>query len=104
MSPLTSALSALHGSLSMRSTMRRRKWAGFGILFWALRKMMPRMPGSLPRFFESVAVMPFERQAGHFDEAGPVVIFGDSGLLVVRRAGPLVVHFEEEKISELLDV
>jgi hypothetical protein len=27
--------------------------------------------------------MPFERQAVHFDEAGPVVIFGDSGLVPV---------------------
>lgn len=38
------------------------------------------------------------------DEAGPVVVFGDGGLLVVRRAGPLVVHLKEEKIGELLDV
>ena len=38
------------------------------------------------------------------ERRGPVVIFGDSGLLVVRRAGPLIIHFEEEKIGELLDV
>jgi hypothetical protein len=48
--------------------------------------------------------MPFERQAVHFNEAGPVVVFGDGGLSVVGRTGPLVVHFEEEKISELFDV
>ena len=54
--------------------------------------------------FEGVAVVSFERQAVEFDETCPVVIFGDGGLLVVRRAGPLVVHFQEEKIGELLDV
>jgi hypothetical protein len=54
--------------------------------------------------FEGVAVVSFERDAVELDEAGPVVIFGGSGLLVIRRAGPLVVHLEEEKISELLDV
>ncbi len=54
--------------------------------------------------FEGVAVVSFERQAVHFHEAGPVVFFGDGGLLVVRRPGPLVVHFEEEKVGELLDV
>jgi hypothetical protein len=28
----------------------------------------------------------------------------DGGLLVIRRAGPLVIHFQEGKIGELLDV
>jgi hypothetical protein len=32
--------------------------------------------------FESVAVVSFERQAVEFDETGPVVIFGDGGLLL----------------------
>ena len=54
--------------------------------------------------FEGVAVVSFERQAVELDEAGPVVIVGDGGLLVVGRAGPLVVHLEKEKIGELLDV
>jgi hypothetical protein len=60
--------------------------------------------GLFAEVFEGVAVMSFERQAVHFDEAGPVVIFGDGGLVLVGRAGALVVHLEEEKISELLDV
>ena len=58
----------------------------------------------LAEVFEGVAVMLLERQAVHFHEAGPVVVIGDGGLLVVRRAGSLVVHFEEEEIGELLDV
>ena len=41
--------------------------------------------------FEGVAVMSFEREAVQFDEAGSVVIFGDGGLAVVGRTGPLVV-------------
>jgi hypothetical protein len=48
--------------------------------------------------------MSFERQAVQFDEAGSVVVFGDGGLVFVGRAGALVVHFEEEKIGELLDI
>jgi hypothetical protein len=58
----------------------------------------------LAEIFEDIAVMLFKRDAVHLDEAGPVVIFGDGGLLVVRRAGPLVIHFEEEEVGELLDV
>jgi len=54
--------------------------------------------------FQGVAVMSFERQAVQFDEAGSVVVFGDGGLVFVGRAGALVVHFEEKKIGELLDV
>jgi hypothetical protein len=53
--------------------------------------------------FQCVAVMSFERQAVQFDEAGSVVVFGDGGLVFVGRAGALV-HFEEEKIGELLDI
>jgi hypothetical protein len=48
--------------------------------------------------------MSFERQTVHFDEAGPVVVFGDGGLVLVGRAGAFVVHLEEEKVGELLDV
>jgi hypothetical protein len=58
----------------------------------------------LAEVFEGVAVMSFERDAIEFDEAGPVVVRGDGGLAVVGRAGALVVHFEEEEISELLDI
>ena len=35
---------------------------------------------------------------------GAVLVFGGAGLVVVGRMGPLVVHFEEEKIGELVDV
>src|ERR1017187_2066667 len=58
----------------------------------------------LAEIFERVAVVPLERQPVQFDQAGPVVIFGDGRFAFVRRAGPLVVHFEEQKIGELLDV
>src|ERR1022692_1024456 len=124
MSPLTSALSALHGSLSMRSTMRsldvgaeRAPWLLIdeiddeaaqvgGILDLVLG--FPEDDAEDARLFaeilKGVAVVFLERDAVHFDEAGPVVIFGDGGLLVVRRAGAFVVHLEEEKIGELLDV
>ena len=58
----------------------------------------------LAQIFEGVAVVALEWDAVHFHEAGPVVIFGDGGLVVVGRTGALVVHFEEEEIGELLDV
>jgi hypothetical protein len=58
----------------------------------------------LAEIFEGVAVMSFERQAVQFDEAGPVVMLGDGGLAAVWRTGPLVVHFQEKKIGELLDI
>lgn len=60
--------------------------------------------GFLAQIFQGVAVMFFERQAIELNEAGPVVVFGDGRLFVIRRAGALVIHFEEEKVGELLDV
>jgi len=58
----------------------------------------------LGEVFEGIAVVAFEREAVHFHETGPVVVFGDGGFVIVRRAGALVVHLEEEEIGELFDV
>jgi hypothetical protein len=69
-----------------------------------LRKIEAEDVRFLAEILESVAVVPFERQAVELHETGPVVLGGNSGLLVVRRTGTLVVHLEEEKIGELFDV
>ena len=58
----------------------------------------------LAKILEGVPIMVFQRQPVKFDEAGPVIVRGDGGLLVVRWASALIVHLEEQKEGELLNV
>src|SRR5450759_3931949 len=45
------------------------------------QKMSRLALSRLIKSFEGVAVVAFERDAVHFDEAGPIVVFGDGGLV-----------------------
>ena len=58
----------------------------------------------LAEIVEGIAVVSLERQAIERHQFGPVVLGGDGGLLLVWWACALIVHLEEEKIRELLDV
>ena len=94
-----------HCSLSIRSTISRRSLAGSWILFCALRKMTPSMPGRFAEFLQRVAVMNFQlvaiELAASSAQSKP---FGNGRRLVERRPALLVRHFEEQQKRQLLDV
>jgi hypothetical protein len=69
-----------------------------------LAKNGPEHAGLFVQDFERAPVMVFKRNAVELDQTGPVVIFRNDGLLMVRRLRALMRHFDEQEIRKRLDV
>ena len=104
MSPFTSALRALQGSLIDEIDDEAAEVGGVLDFVLGFAEDDAEDARLLAEVLERIAVVALERDAVDFHEAGQVVVLGDGGPVVVGRTGALVVHFEEEEIGELLDV